>query len=571
MPSSEENDNRPHAEDADRASDHAEHQQHPEHPELAAIAERIHADNEEVRRRWGLRPTLRVFMRIVVAVVGVVLGVLIGGHTHADVGPIKVSADLLVGPGSATLRIPPLGTLEVDAYAGPVRLQMTVLQVDEEKASEYINGSRSLEQLTIAVEDDLRSALITLGIKTAIGAVVGGILLSLLLFRRWRDGLIATGTALALIVATAVVGYVTFDAKSFQQPKYTGLLAQAPAIVGNVGDLAEKFADYRTSLVKLVTNISTLYTTVSTLPTDPEIADTIKVLHVSDIHMSPSGFDLMTNLAQQFQVDFVLDTGDMVDWGTPQESVTFSSVGALNVPYVFIRGNHDSLTTQNQLEAYSNVTVLDGDTVEIEGIKIAGVGDPRFSPDRTTYNNTSLDEAVEKSALDFKEYLDELDAMPDVVLFHDPASAEILATSTPLILSGHRHQREIVQLDHDTLLMVQGSTGGAGLRGLEGEEPTPLIASVLYFDAETQQLRAWDDITVGGLGETDVSITRTLAPEAIEEAEEEVASMSASVESESVSPTTEPATDQTDATNEPTTTGAPPQPTPTGAPPSPGG
>lgn len=55
--------------------------------------------------------------------------------------------------------------------------------------------------------------------------------------------------------------------------------------------------------------------------------------------------------------------------------------------------------------------------------------------------------------------------------------------------------------------MVQGSTGAAGLRGLESEEPTPLQMSVLYFD-ENQALKAYDDIQLGGTGESNVEVQR---------------------------------------------------------------
>jgi hypothetical protein len=37
------------------------------------------------------------------------------------------------------------------------------------------------------------------------------------------------------------------------------------------------------------------------------------------------------------------------------------------------------------------------------------------------------------------------------------------------------------------------------------------MASVLYFDRTTRALQAWDDITLGGLGLTSVSIERHLA------------------------------------------------------------
>ena len=68
-------------------------------------------------------------------------------------------------------------------------------------------------------------------------------------------------------------------------------------------------------------------------------------------------------------------------------------------------------------------------------------------------------------------------------------------------------------MEDGTLLMVEGSTGGAGLRGLEGEEPTPLSCTVLYLDPETGALRAYDEITLGGLGETEVTIQRFVVPE----------------------------------------------------------
>jgi hypothetical protein len=66
-------------------------------------------------------------------------------------------------------------------------------------------------------------------------------------------------------------------------------------------------------------------------------------------------------------------------------------------------------------------------------------------------------------------------------------------------------------LSKDTRLFVQGSTGGAGLRALQANPPTPIECSVLYFDRATGQLQAWDDITVAGLGGTAAQIQRHLA------------------------------------------------------------
>jgi hypothetical protein len=80
------------------------------------------------------------------------------------------------------------------------------------------------------------------------------------------------------------------------------------------------------------------------------------------------------------------------------------------------------------------------------------------------------------------------------------------------VLAGHLHAREVLKLPQapgkePTTLMVEGSTGGAGLRGLEGEKPTPLTMTVLYFDQQ-KMLQAYDEITVGGTGQSQVNLER---------------------------------------------------------------
>ena len=90
---------------------------------------------------------------------------------------------------------------------------------------------------------------------------------------------------------------------------------------------------------------------------------------------------------------------------------------------------------------------------------------------------------------------------------HDPVSARPLLGRVPLVLAGHTHQRA-VSVENGTRLMVQGSTGGAGLRALEGDAPTDVQLSVLYFDGEDHTLQAYDEITLGGLGLTDARINR---------------------------------------------------------------
>ena len=55
---------------------------------------------------------------------------------------------------------------------------------------------------------------------------------------------------------------------------------------------------------------------------------------------------------------------------------------------------------------------------------------------------------------------------------------------------------------------MEGSTGGAGLRGLQGEEPEPLTASILYFDPDTRRLVAYDRLSVAWLEDAGATIQR---------------------------------------------------------------
>jgi hypothetical protein len=89
---------------------------------------------------------------------------------------------------------------------------------------------------------------------------------------------------------------------------------------------------------------------------------------------------------------------------------------------------------------------------------------------------------------------------------HNPKVARPLTGAVPLVLDGHTHERRS-QVHDGTLELTQGSSGGAGLRTLDGDEALPLQASVLHFNASAALL-AVDNITVGGVGRRSVILER---------------------------------------------------------------
>ncbi len=457
------------------------------------------------------RPGLRFLSVVAVALLGGVLGISVGGQVREPVGPVNTVLEAVPSlNGDTTVRLAPLGALRMDTHDGPLSLSVAVTQLRPADARRIVRSPQSLDGLGTEVQRDLHEAVRALVVRCLLAGTAGAALLALLVFRRWRPVAAAGGIALALLTGSGAVAAGTWRPQALAEPQYTGLLTSAPAVVGDARSIVNRFAVYRQQLAKIVTNVGQLYLATSTLPVLDEDASTVQVLHVSDVHLNPAGFDVIRSLVRQLDVDVVADTGDLTDHGSAAENVFVSRIGGLGVPYVYVRGNHDSAVTAAAVARQRNAVVLDGTAATVGGVRFFGVGDPRFTPDKRSEDDTMSPERLREVGAAARLRL--LGSEPPVVqiaLAHDPAIVRALDGAAPVLLAGHTHRREATRLD-ESLLIVQGSTGGAGLRALEGDEPTPIQCSVLHLDRGTGQLRAYDDVEIGGLGLTSVQITRRI-------------------------------------------------------------
>ncbi len=253
--------------------------------------------------RWAVRVT--------VVLVGAWLGILLLGRVSAPIGPFDATVALRPFGGGAALDIPPLGALQVDAYDGPLRLEIQLSRVDEVRATALANDPTRLDRVVDEVSADLRDAVERVAWLTALASVGGATATSLVLLRRRREVLIALGLSTALVAATGGIAAATWRPAALSQPTYTGLLVNANSLIGSAQDIVARFDAYRASLEDLVSNVSSLYSTLSTLPPPGGADDSVALLHVSDIHLNPAGFDLVQQVVTQFDVDGVLDTGDI--------------------------------------------------------------------------------------------------------------------------------------------------------------------------------------------------------------------------------------------------------------------
>lgn len=465
---------------------------------------------------------------------GAIVGILLVPATRADVGPLNASVHLRPSLQSETaILLPPVGEVIFDTHWAPVRIEARVQGVDIAEAEELLYSDAALAELETTAPEALTGAAARNAAANAAFAAAGAALAVGLTFRRVRRALAAGGSAVAVVGVSVAVTSVTFKPDALYQPKFDGLLTQATYIadVGQ-GTLAD-YQGYRAILAEFVGQVSALYIAADSVPVGMGDSELITVLHVSDIHDNPQAFDVIEQLDSQFEIDAVIDTGDIVSWGTPFEHDLLSAIGRLDVPYVYVTGNHDGGPTAAAVDANPNTIVLENEVTEVAGLRIAGIGDPRFAADDDSDAGGWQEgkDAVAAAGFQLGDTITEHDAANpeepvDLALLHDPTQPEGLEGRVPLVLSGHMHSSS-VELDVDgsgTDWMIVGSTGGALASGgvqpvLEGEDPLELTARMLHFDAETRRLVAYDDIVMGGLGLVSVSIQRTQMPQEIPELE----------------------------------------------------
>ncbi|MDT9697489.1 metallophosphoesterase [Streptomyces sp. P17] len=460
---------------------------------------------------WG-----RALGLVTVVLLGAWLGLLIVGNVRVSVGPMNTTMTLRPSvSGGTKINVSPLGALQLDSHVAPVRLDVNVDQLDPERAQALVDYPERLSGLQDEIAQDVARGTRDLAIRSCVAVVTGATALGLAVYRRPRRALAAGGLALALLAASGGTAAATWNPNSVLEPKFSGLLSSAPSLVGDARSIVTEFDVYQKELARLVTNVTKLYDATSTLPTYQPDPTTIRVLHVSDIHLNPASWKIIASLVEQYQVNVIVDSGDTMDHGSAAENGFLDPIEDLGAPYVWVRGNHDSMITQQYLEDLKNVRVLDdGRARTVAGLRFAGIGDPQFTPDRT--NKPGAEASQELTGARLASALRDQQAAGtpvDVAIAHEPSAAREVDGVVPLALAGHLHRNGMEILEQGTRLRNEGSTGGSGLRAVEGKYPDPIEASILYFDRDTKRLQAWDEIELGGLGLTTAEVSRHLPEE----------------------------------------------------------
>jgi predicted phosphodiesterase len=307
----------------------------------------------------------------------------------------------------------------------------------------------------------------------------------------WQTGL--TGGAGGLAVTTLVLALVWsgYRADSFGEPRYTGALERAPAVVDAVRREFGDLDGMRGRLKVLAGQIGEL-SKVATGRLPAADPDEVRILHISDVHLNPMGLEIAKNLSDTFAVEAVIDTGDLTSFGIDGESRIGDLVDEFDMRYYFVPGNHDSPENRAALARHDNLILVDGDVVEIGGVRILGVGDPGFTGLGGISHDAALglrdDRAPDVAAMVERE-------RPDVLAVAGLGLSEAAVGHVALVICGDIHERTEKEEDGTRVLTV-GSTGATGLGSFTRDEQRPYEAEVLHFVGG--RLTTLDYVTVKG-------------------------------------------------------------------------
>lgn len=391
--------------------------------------------------------------------------------------------------GQTRLLLTPLGEVRADTHRTPLALTVDLKAVSFDRMRQLIGRLPPRATLEKDFEQTIRKSLYLFAAWQIALGTLGGLIGPLLIRRlRTRRASLFSASAGGLFVTLILsLTLLTFDRSAFASPHYTGSLREAPAIFALAETAFDNAQTLSAKLRAVAGNLNTLYGRISDSRIAPAVDDaqTIRLLHISDLHNNPAAVDFVRELASRFAISAVIDTGDLTDFGTPIENGLSRALGLLPVPYVFVAGNHDSQATIAALRAVPGrrTVILDNAPVTVAGLVLLGGPDPSASRPGAGSVDTpaaALEEAGKRLAAAAQA------AQPDLICVHNPRQAEPLHGRVPLILCGHLHRAEIKAIAGEgasagTIICNAGTTGGAGWRYFDREGGVPFSAAILTF------------------------------------------------------------------------------------------
>ena len=314
------------------------------------------------------------------------------------------------------------------------------------------------------------------GLRFALGALgVGalGLAASSLARRRRPRPAAFAGAAAAWVIACAATGvgiWQTYQPDRQHEFTSTGVLGTVQRNQSLLSDVEARTAQVTPYLRNLIALSSALQDKYSPSELNQPVA--LRVLLVSDLHAG-NQYALMRTIVEQEDIDLVVDTGDLVNFGTVAEgqaSGMFAGIASLPVPYLFTRGNHDATSATDhaildRLATLPNVVLLQPEpdeytVVDAGGIRIGGFNDPRWFGDDGKRSKDKQQPAKKAFEAAFAQ-----EPSLDLLVSHEPWAVQDVPRAD-VAVNGHMHTPDL----EGNRIQAGTFTGGGPLTHFVGQE-----------------------------------------------------------------------------------------------------
>jgi len=409
--------------------------------------------------------------------------------------------------GGTVIAVPPIGQLFFKSHQTPWQLIVTLDEVDFSSLAQKINSLPPKQQWLTLIQHKVKHTVLTFFVSVGIYGLLGGLFMLLVLrihpaSKMFRYGLLCSITLILLLITTTIL---TYQPRAIEHPQYQGVLSAAPWAMNLVTMGLDNIEVIGANLKKISQSLPTLFKQAEDIKNISELPTDLRILHVSDIHNNPAAFDFIEELISNFKIQFIIDTGDLTDYGTELEAKIIDRIPGLTVPYVFIPGNHESPLIIKRLAHTKNVILVIKKMLQIHGLTIIG------APDPAAFKYSSDVVATDQYLAAAQILIDRVRNMgktPDIIAVHNRIMAKDLIGSVPLILHGHDHSYRLT-VEKGTVIDDAGTTGAAGIRGID-DKGAAYSASISYWKKGpqgTMKLHAIDSIKING-GEGSLTIDR---------------------------------------------------------------
>jgi predicted phosphodiesterase len=401
--------------------------------------------------------------------------------------------------GFTDFKVTPFGTVRAKTHIAPIKLTISLENVDLNLLQSMLetspNHEKILENFQIKIQKISKIYLLRLFCLALIGGAAGS-----LFYERKKIKPLIVGLSVGTLVFLFLVlsTFTTYDVKAFQNPEYHGALEAAPWMMGLAEQAFVQLDTLGDQLEIMAENFYLLFEKVNTLQTLGTAEGTLKVLHVSDYHNNQAALKFVSQVVRSFNVDFVIDTGDFTDYATPIEAKLLEFLKDIPVPYVFIAGNHDSPAIIKKISQFPQVQVLSEGIIDIFGLRILGLHDPASLTNKISAPEAEIINEYQEKLLELWENNEE--NSPHILAVHNYQIGKILSGKIPIIVHGHDHQFKISEEDA-TIVIDAGTTGAAGIRGLQATKEIPYTVALLHFQKINEEyvLSAIDSIKIFNL------------------------------------------------------------------------